>query len=535
VPIGQMIGVGTALAFALAGGCMALLLHQLGGRRLVKLRGRADSAAFQTSNELRQRLFDAKTKHIAERERLRFAARQEIARLNEGLSQHRHELEARERRGDARQSDLNHAGAAVDQRDHLLAENRTAISAVESEVDEQAHQHRALMQERAGLELVAARQQVVADEIALARLESQQHARFQLQELKGSAPQRARRAMAIASDRYSGVGHLERIQNTILVGKSKALSALADADSQQARLFSQEVGCTLCFAGADFAKTLTVRGNDPLAREIARRVLKQIGQRSIMNADKLKKTCDYVKREVEREIQHAGQRAAKLLDVGKLHPEILHLVGRLKFRLSYSQNQWKHAVEVAYLSGILAEEMGVDLRLARRGGLLHDIGKAMTHDHEGSHAVLGAQVARRCGESEIVANAIGSHHNDEPPGSALALLVTAADAMSGARPGSRRESATSYLDRIKLIQTIASRNPVVERVDIMHAGREVRVIVATDERGDVGGASDDSAFRDADIAPLAREIADALSDELVFPGQVRVTVIRESRSIATAR
>jgi ribonuclease Y len=165
---------------------------------------------------------------------------------------------------------------------------------------------------------------------------------------------------------------------------------------------------------------------------------------------------------------------------------------------------------------------------------LHDIGKAMTHDHEGSHAVLGAQVARRCGEDELIANAIGSHHNDEPPHGPIALVVTAADAMSGARPGARRENAAAYMGRLHDINRIASAFPHVERVDIMHAGREVRVVVASDERGSIDERHHGPALKDADLFPLAQKIARTLEEEITYAGQIRVTVIRETRSISVA-
>jgi len=212
-------------------------------------------------------------------------------------------------------------------------------------------------------------------------------------------------------------------------------------------------------------------------------------------------------------------------------------VGRLKFRLSYSQNQLKHAIEVGYLAGMIAQELGLNVLQARRGGLLHDIGKAMTHDHEGSHAVLGAEVARRCGEEEIIANAIGSHHNDEPMETPIAHIVTAADAISGARPGARRETVTLYLDRINSIQKIASRSKAVERVDVMHAGREVRVVIAGQDRGDIEDTDQRSTidFDDEQLHPLAEEIARELEEEVIFPGQIRVTVIRESRSVSIAK
>ena len=219
----------------------------------------------------------------------------------------------------------------------------------------------------------------------------------------------------------------------------------------------------------------------------------------------------------------------------KVHPDIVSLIGRLKFRLSYSQNQLLHAVEVARLAGVLAEELGLNVKHAMRGGLLHDIGKAMTHDHEGSHAVLGAEVARRCGEMEVIANAIGAHHNDEPMNTPIAYVVTAADALSGARPGARRETASLYLARMQQLADIAhSSGRGVERVDIMHAGREIRLAVPGSEKL-VGEKARESRYDDAAMIDLAEDLAKTIEEEVIYPGQIRVTVIRESRASAVAR
>ncbi|MEE8408229.1 MAG: HDIG domain-containing metalloprotein, partial [Myxococcota bacterium] len=298
--------------------------------------------------------------------------------------------------------------------------------------------------------------------------------------------------------------------------------------------FSEEIGCDLA-CDVD-AGTATVRGDDPLAREVARRVLRQIVNRSIHAPDRIRSIAKQVKGEVDREVQNAGRKAIRMLGIQRVHPDIMHLVGRLKYRLSYSQNQLKHAIEVAYISGMIANELGLDAGQARRGGLLHDIGKAMTHDHEGSHAVLGAEVARQCGEEEIIANAIGAHHYDERPLGPIAYIVAAADAISGARPGARRESVTNYVRRIQDIQEIASRSPAVRRVDVMRAGREVRVIVAGAELGAINESetSGGPLLRNDELQPLALDIVRDLEEELTFAGQIRVTVIRESRAVSIA-
>jgi ribonuclease Y len=390
------------------------------------------------------------------------------------------------------------------------------------------------LEERAGVRRQAALGRTVRERVGRYELTTARRLRRSQEHNEQNAVVLARRVMAVAVDRYHGVGHLERIQNTIFIPDRRTLLALGDPTGPAHTIFVERIGCELWCDEA--AGALTVRGDDPLGREVARRVLRQLANRSISEPDRVQEITEVVLDEVQREVHNAARKAIRALGLGPMDPAISELVGRLKFRLSYSQNQWKHAIEVGYLAGILAEELGLDVRLARRGGLLHDIGKALTHEREGSHAVLGAEVARRCGEHEIVANAIGSHHFDEPPATPLAYVVTAADAMSGARPGARRESAQSSVDRIRAIHEIAGRaHAMIERVDIMSAGREVRVIVGADERGDTEARAPAQVLRDADLYPLAQRIARELEEEITFAGQIRVTVIRESRSVTIAR
>ena len=345
----------------------------------------------------------------------------------------------------------------------------------------------------------------------------------------------ARQLMGRVMERISVSGHLERLQNTITFTNPRTKDIFADPESPARQILHEFIDFRL--EESKTQNSLLVRGDDPLGREIGRRVLRQISNKSISAPNKVRSICKRTNEEIERELKNAARKAFKELGLKNAHPDIMALVGRLKFRLSYSQNQLKHAVEVAYLSGMLAEEMGLDVRLARRAGLLHDIGKAMTHEREGSHAVLGAEVARRCRENEWVCNAIGSHHNDEPMETPYAHIVTAADAISGARPGARRETITLYLDRVKQIHEIASRHPEVERVDVMHAGREVRIMVpGRDENPDNDSKKSNMRYvPDEELHPLAEDVARDLEEEMTFPGQIKVTVIRHSSAVATAK
>jgi len=225
---------------------------------------------------------------------------------------------------------------------------------------------------------------------------------------------------------------------------------------------------------------------------------------------------------LDQEIRTLGKKAFHVLEIPKAHPEIVELVGALNYRTSYTQNQWLHAVEASFLCGMMAAELGLDEKLARRATLMHDIGKALTHKIEGSHAVIGADIARRLGESEVVANAIGAHHADEPPSSVYAYLVAAADAMSGARPGARRELAEGFTARVEDLERIGASYRGVDHAHAVHGGRELRVYVREKEVDDLR------------VVEMSQDIAARISDEMTFPGQIKVTVIRAFEAVATA-
>src|SRR5258706_11170584 len=264
---------------------------------------------------------------------------------------------------------------------------------------------------------------------------------------------------------------------------------------------------------ADDKTSVRLEGQDSFGREIARRAISRFGKNGVKGGD-VKKATLVIKEELEREVFDLGKRAFKELEIPRAHPDIVKLVGRLNWRTSYTQNQWKHAIEAAFLCGMMASELGLDVKLARRAALMHDIGKALTHAIDGSHAVIGADYARRLGEAEIVANAIGAHHADEPCNSVYASLVAAADAMSGARPGARREQTDNYVQRLEDLERIGGSYSGVDRAFAVQGGRELRVYVLEDR------VSDERAVE------LSTEIARQVSDELTFPGQIQVTVIR---------
>ena len=275
---------------------------------------------------------------------------------------------------------------------------------------------------------------------------------------------------------------------------------------------------------AETGDKLRLDSGDGIAKEVARRALSKLMKGTAPRGVE-QKPLDWVRsigQHLEREVVDLGRKAFSELEIPRAHPDIIKLVGRLNWRTSYTQNQWKHAIEAAFLGGMMAAELGLDVKVTRRATLMHDIGKSLTHEIEGSHAVIGADYARRLGELEVVANAIGAHHADEPPNSVYAFLVAAADAMSGARPGARREQTEQYSTRLDDLERIGSGFRGVDRAFAVQGGRELRVYVREDQVDDVRAIE------------LSNEIARKISDELTFPGQIKVTVIRQVEAVEVA-
>ena len=510
---------GTFAGSALGG----LLLHYImQGYLQRRLRTYAQKLLRQTSEEIEA--LNTQEKRMQEREtrRLERQTQQEkhveetrISHLDGDIAAHEDELIEREQR-------LKRALSELGRIDKSNNENQQLLVAKQQKSFELRQQHTRKLER-----LAQVSKQKIIDKLCGEYSEKAQ-IRYKLlskqheERIKQNDMALGRRIMCHAINRYNGVAHLERLNNVIDINDAKLLLDLGDPESVIHKAFLENIDCRLSIH--DNKQAIIMRSENSMDLEVSRRVMRQIANRSTHDVDQIHHLAKQAIVEVDREVTRAGRRAFKTLGLPFSHPDIIHLVGRLKFRLSYSQNQWKHSVEVSYLSGLMADELGLDVEAAKRGGLLHDIGKAMTHDHEGGHAVLGAQEARRCGETELIANCIGAHHFDEQPASQLAYIVTAADAISGARPGARRESTSNYIQRIKEIQHIASRDKAVEHVDIMQAGREIRIFVANDAKNENGHD-----IADADLYPLAQKIAQEIEDEVIYAGQIRVTVIRESK------
>ncbi|MBX3161478.1 MAG: HDIG domain-containing protein [Deltaproteobacteria bacterium] len=332
----------------------------------------------------------------------------------------------------------------------------------------------------------------------------------------------AKRVMEIAGARYQHHYLTERAMNNLRIGKDLVAILLDQGGTLHAAL--QRVAGVQLLVNDD-QDALRLDGLDGVGKEFARRAIGKLIKKPQTIDDARKDPDGWAARgreHLDQEIRSLGKRAFQALGIPKAHPEIVELVGALNFRTSYTQNQWWHAVEASYLAGMMAAELGLDEKLARRATLMHDIGKALTHKIEGSHAVIGADIARRLGEHEVVANAIGAHHADEPCNSVYAYLVAASDAMSGARPGARRELAEGFTAKIEDLERIGLARRGVIDAHAVHGGRELRVYVRERDVDDVA------------VVEMSSEIAAQISEEMTFPGQIKVTVIRAFEASATA-
>ena len=471
----------------------------------IRATARAEAAAMvaAASGSAREQLLDAR--HAAQAEALK--VEREMARREDELSRRQASFSAEEQRVIAQAAALNEREQGLKafeaQRRQLDEERKKLEVEMVRRLEEQAGESRGELRDRIVGEWVTEAKARAADELRRIdqSLADAEHGR------------EAKRVMGIAIQRYQGHYLTERLLSNLplppgmgakLVGDLPAIEEIAN------------IKMTL----SDDQTSIRLEGQDSFGREIARRTLRKFEKQGWKG--EVRGSVERIKEELEREVVELGRRAFKELEIPRAHPDIVKLVGRLNWRTSYTQNQWKHAVEAAFLCGMMANELGLDVKLARRAALMHDIGKALTHAIDGSHAVIGADYARRLGEAEIVANAIGAHHADEPCNSVYASLVAAADAMSGARPGARREQTDNYVQKLDDLERIGSSFAGVERAFAVQGGREVRIYVQE------GRVTDERAVE------LSSEIARRISDEMTFPGQIKVTVIRELRAIEVA-
>jgi len=396
-----------------------------------------------------------------------------------------------------------------------------AVENVERALDQLIRQNRDTLQRASGLTQEEARAEFLKRVEQETLRDANNLTRHILEEAKARAEEKARRIITVAIQRYAGDHTFENTTATIALQGDEIKGRIIGREGRNIRAFEAATGVTVLIDDTPGAVLLS--GFDPVRREVAREAMQRLILDGRIHPSRIEEVVAKVNEEMDETILRLAEEAVTKAGLPPLHLEILKILGRLHFRHSYSQNVLDHSVEVAHLMGLMAAELGLDVTVAKRAGLLHDIGKAVSHEVEGPHAVIGADLIKRYGENDEVVNAVASHHNDVPPVGPLGILVSAADAISASRPGARSESMTTYLKRVEDLEKIAVAFPGVEKAFAVQAGRELRVFVQPEN------VDDDQAYS------LARNIASKIENELQYPGQIRITVIRETRCVEVAK
>ncbi len=437
------------------------------------------------------------------------------------LEHRRMELESVESRLGQREETLEQRAGNLAAREQLIFERERELGAVRTEAETAREQARAELERLAGLDAKAARAELLTEVEDEARRDAMILVRDLEIKAREEADKRARRILATAIQRLASEVVTESTVSVVALPSDDMKGRIIGREGRNIRALEAVTGVNLIVD--DTPEAVSVASFDPVRREVARLTLERLVGDGRIHPASIEEAFEKAQAEVEQSVRDAGEWALLEVGLSRMNPELVTLLGRLKYRSSYGQNVLNHLVESSHIAAMLAAELELDPAPIKRAALLHDIGKAVTHEVEGSHAIIGAEIARRFGEDPAVVHGIEAHHNEVEPRTILAVLVQAADAVSAARPGARREALESYVRRLERLEKVALEFDGVDRVFAMQAGREVRVVVDP-------GTIDDLASSD-----LARRIARRLEEDLQYPGQIQVTVIREFRATDYAR
>jgi len=483
---------------------------QASTRALAEARGEVEAIKREAELEAKEILVQAR----AEAERETRERRRELQQTEKRLAAKEETIDRRTEQVERRDGDLGKRELKLKQQEELL-ERR------EAEVDELAESARRRLEELAGLTREEAKRTLVQEMVDEARHEAAKRIRLIEEEARTDADRKAKKIVSIAIERLAGEFVTERTVSVVHLPSDDMKGRIIGREGRNIRAIEAATGVDLIID--DTPEAVVISCHNPIRREIARIALDRLLSDGRIHPGRIEEVVRKAEHEIDESIREAGQKAIFDVGIHGVHPELVKLVGMLKYRYSYAQNVLMHSMECAFLSGAMAAELGINEKQARRAGLLHDIGKALTHEVEGSHAIIGAEMARKYGESAKVVNAIAAHHEEVKAETILAPLVDAADAISGARPGARREMLESYVRRLEDLERISNSFRGVEKSFAVQAGREIRILV------------EPKAISDDDAALLANEVARKIEKEMTYPGQIKVTVIREIRAQELAR
>lgn len=471
-----------------------------------------DATAIKKEAELQAK--DSLLKERAEFEREVREIRRELQNLEKRLISREEGFDKRTEAIDKRESDLV-------RREQALRSREKNIEDKAAECDRQVDEARRQLEQVAGMTREEAKKNLIDQMVDEAKHESAKRIRVIEEEAKEEAVRKGQKIVALAIERLAGDFVAERSVTVFPLPNDELKGKIIGREGRNIRALEAATGIDLIVD--DTPETVVISGHNPIRREIARLSLEKLVSDGRIHPGRIEEVVRKSEQEIEDAIREAGQKAIFDVGVHGVHPELIKLLGRLKYRYSYAQNVLLHSIEAAFICGAMASELGLNEKQARRAALLHDIGKAVDHEVEGSHAIIGAELARKYGESPKIVNAIAAHHEDVRAETILAPLVDAADALSGARPGARREMMETYTRRLEELERIVNAFKGVEKSYAVQAGREIRIMVQHDL------VSDDEASR------MAREVARKIENEMTYPGQIKVTVIREMRAVDYAK
>ena len=452
-------------------------------------------------------------------------AKDEISKLqkenDKKFSKRSEELDKKESRLFKKEESLDNRALLIDKKADQISSDQKRLQQKEDSIDKLIEKQQLKLQAIAGLTNSEAKEIILNDVKKETIHETAKLIKESEEKVKAESKKIATEVLATTIQRYAADQVAENTVSVVTLPNDEMKGRIIGREGRNIRAFEQFSGVDLIID--DTPEAVVVSSFEPVRREVAKVALERLIQDGRINPSRIEEMLQKAEDEVEQRIMEDGEQAVEAAGVRNLHPQLVRLVGKMKFRTSYGQNIMKHSVEVAQLAGMLAEEIGADAQVARRGGLLHDVGKAIDQEMEGTHVELGIEVATRYGENKYVINAIQSHHGEVEPNCVESILVQTADAISAARPGARRESLENYIKRLENLESIANSFDGIEKSFALQAGRELRIMVKPEK------------ITDDEMIVIAREIAKRIEEELEYPGEIKVNVLRESNAIEYAR
>ena len=437
------------------------------------------------------------------------------------VKERRAELQKQERRLQQKEETLDKKSENFERKEEEMARRLAEVAQAKEEAEAVRRQHIATLEQLSGLTQEQAKQHLLASVEEEVRHETAMKIKEIEQQMKDEADEKAREVLSLAIQRCAADHAAEATVSVVPLPNDEMKGRIIGREGRNIRTLETITGVDLIID--DTPEAITVSSFDPVRREVARLALEKLIVDGRIHPTRIEDCVEKARKEVDRTIREEGERACYETGVHNLNPELVKVLGRQKYRTSYGQNVLNHSMEVAHIAGLMAAELGVDVALAKRAGLLHDLGKSIDHEVEGSHVQLGADLARKYKENPAVVNAIESHHGDVEPKTVIAVLVQAADAVSAARPGARRENVENYIRRLQKLEELTGSYPGVEKAFAIQAGREVRIMVKPEE------------VTEDNMILMARDIAKRIESELEYPGQIKVNVIRETKAVEYAK